>query len=340
MLLQLIFLLFGLIVILLAAEFFTNGVETIGRHFSFSQAVVGSILAAVGTAMPETILPLVAIFLYGGDSAKEIGVGAILGAPFMLSTLAFFLVGITVLVASLSKRRRFEVNAEAASIRRDLTFFLVMYSLAIVLPICLGKVILVPTAAALIAGYFLYAYKTFRSESAALEHFEEMYLWRLVKSVRPAVLSQSPPLLLILLQILAALAVMIKGAHIFIQSLGYISVRFGMDPLLFSLLLAPFATELPEKFNSITWSWKGRDTLAVGNITGAMVFQSTFPVSAGLLFTKWEITGMALLSAAFAIISALTLLCVILLRKRVSPVAMFFSGCLYLVYALVLIVRG
>lgn len=339
MLLHLIFLLSGLIVILLAAELFTNGIETIGRHFSFSQAVVGSILAAVGTAMPETILPVVAIFLYGGASAKDIGVGAILGAPFMLSTLAFFLVGVTVLAAALSKRRRFEVNAEAASISRDLSFFLVMYSLAIVMPLFLGKVILVPTAAALIAGYFLYAYKTFRSESAALEHFEEMYLWRLVKSIRPAVLSQSPPLLLILIQVLAALVIMIKGAHIFIQSLGYISIRFGMDPLLFSLLLAPFATELPEKFNSVTWMWKGRDTLAMGNITGAMVFQSTFPVSVGLLFTKWDISGMALLSAAFAILSSVTLLGVILIRKRVSPLAMLFSGCLYLVYALVLVVR-
>ena len=339
MFLHLIFLLSGLVVILVAAEFFTNGIEAVGRHFSFSQAVVGSILAAVGTAMPETVLPVVAIFLYGGDAAKDIGVGAILGAPFMLSTLAFFLVGITVTIASLAKRRRFEMSAEPASIRRDLTFFLVMYSLAIVLPLSLGKGILVPTAVALVAGYLFYAYKTFRGESAGLEHFEELYLWRMVRKMRPSLPSQSPPLPLVVIQVLTALAVMIEGAHLFVESLGYISLRFGMNPLLFSLLLAPFATELPEKFNSVTWTWKGRDTLAVGNITGAMVFQSTFPVSVGLLFTKWDITGMALLSAVFAIVSALSLLGVIVFRKRVSPVVMLFSGSLYLLYALALILR-
>ncbi len=123
MFVEILFLLAGLLLILVAAETFTNGVETLGRRFSLSQAVVGSLLAAVGTAMPETILPIVAIFFYSGESAKDIGVGAILGAPFMLSTLAFFLVGLTVTVSSLAKRRKFEIHVEPHSTFRDLGFF-------------------------------------------------------------------------------------------------------------------------------------------------------------------------------------------------------------------------
>jgi cation:H+ antiporter len=334
-----LFLLFGLVMILFAAEFFTNGIEEFGRHFSFSQAVVGSIFAAVGTALPETILPVVAIFMYGGASAKEIGVGAILGAPFMLSTLAFFLVGLTVLIASLTKKRAFELKVEAHSIKRDLVFFLAMYSMAIFLPLLFGRSSLVFISVALIAGYILYAYMTFRGESADLEHSEGMYLWRMLARVKGKSSSQSPPLFLILFQVLTALLLMIKGAHTFVQSLEHISAKFGMDPLLFALLLAPVATELPEKFNSVTWTWKGRDTLAMGNITGAMVFQSTFPVSVGLLFTEWHITGMALFSALLAILSSLIVLGVIILKKRVSPFAVLFGGTLYLVYALVLLFR-
>jgi len=136
-----------------------------------------------------------------------------------------------------------------------------------------------------------------------------------------------------------ALIVMIKGAHTFVQSLEVISARFGMDPLIFALLLAPVATELPEKFNSVTWTWKGRDTLALGNITGAMVFQSTFPVSVGLIYTDWNITGMALFSAVLAISSALTVLGAITFTKRISPLAMLFGGILYLVYAATLVLR-
>jgi len=111
MLSDIILLLIGLLMILFAAEGFTNGIETLGRRLSLSQAVVGSILAAVGTALPETILPIVAIFFYGGVSAHEVGIGAILGAPFMLSTLAFFLIGLTAMISCLAKKRSFVIAA-------------------------------------------------------------------------------------------------------------------------------------------------------------------------------------------------------------------------------------
>lgn len=334
-----LFLLFSLVMILVAAEGFTNGVEALGRRFSLSQAVVGSILAAVGTALPETILPIVAIFLYGGASANDIGVGAILGAPFMLSTLAFFLVGLTAFMAHLKKRRDFEIAVEALSMKRDLIFFLPMYSMAVLLPLVGGRIIAAPVAFLLVAGYVFYAYRTFRGESADVGHSEGMYLWRLLRKAGFAS-ADAPHVVMILLQVFGALAVMVAGAHTFVKSLEQISLKFGMNPLLFALILAPVATELPEKFNSVTWTWKGRDTLAVGNITGAMVFQSTFPVSVGLLFTDWKLTGMALFSAVLALASASIVLGQLIFRKRLSPVTLLMSGGLYLVYAAVLIIRS
>lgn len=339
MLIQILLLLVGLVLILLAAEFFTNGIEALGNHYSFSQAVVGSILAAVGTALPETILPVVAIFMYGGESAKDIGVGAILGAPFMLSTLAFFLVGLTVSIAAINKKRKFELNVEVHSVKRDIIFFLLMYSSAVVLPLVFGRGFLILIAMTLIAGYIVYAWMTFRGESAEMEQTGHMYLWRLLKKFRPSLAGEDPSLLIILLQVIVSLAVMVKGAHTFVKSLELISVKFGMDPLIFALLLAPVATELPEKFNSVTWTWKGKDTLALGNITGAMVFQATFPVSVGLLFTDWKLTGMALFSALLAMTSALVVLGAVTIKKSISPVVMLFGGLLYLLYALVLVLR-
>jgi len=334
---EVFFLVIGLIMILIAAEGFTNGIETLGRRFSLSQAVVGSLLAAVGTALPETILPIVAIFLYGGDSAKDIGVGAILGAPFMLSTLAFFLVGITVLISYIKKRRRFEINVEIHSTKRDLIFFLPMYSTAVLMPIVIGKSFSIFIAIILVGGYIFYAYRTFRCEkSADMEHSEVMYLLRLIRKLGLTT-AHSPHLVLIFLQVAGALFIMITGAHTFVKSLEHVSIRFGMNPLLFALMLAPIATELPEKFNSVTWTWKGRDTLAIGNITGAMVFQSTFPVSVGLLFTEWRLTGMAVLSAVIALTSASIVFGEIVFKKRISPFTMLFGGGLYLIYVVVLI---
>ena len=65
------------------------------------------------------------------------------------------------------------------------------------------------------------------------------------------------------------------------------------------------ATELPEKFNSVIWIRARKDTLALGNITGAMVFQSTFPVSVGLLFTDWRLPFVALFSGVLALFSGI-----------------------------------
>jgi cation:H+ antiporter len=64
------------------------------------------------------------------------------------------------------------------------------------------------------------------------------------------------------------------------------------------------ATELLETLNSLLWVRDGKDTLALGNITGAMVFQSTIPVSVGILFTPWDLGGLSLLSAVLALLSA------------------------------------
>lgn len=332
-------LLFGLVLILFAAEGFTNGIESLGRRFSLSQAVVGSLLAAVGTALPETILPIVAILFYGGASAQDIGVGAILGAPFMLSTLAFFLVGATVIVSWLMKRRNFNVRVETHSLRRDLVFFICLYSLTVFVPLAMGRAYNVVLTIILVGGYITYAWLTFRGESGEIEHTDEMYLWRIIRKtglVNPL----HPTLPVILIQVAGALFVMVMGAHTFVKHLEHVSIKLGMNPLLFALLLAPIATELPEKFNSVTWSWKGRDSLAIGNITGAMVFQSTFPVSVGLLFTEWHLTGMALFSAILALVSALAVLLELTLKKRLSPASLLCGGGLYLAYMIVLIINN
>ncbi|MBN1630980.1 MAG: sodium:calcium antiporter, partial [Thermoleophilia bacterium] len=93
------------VVILAGCELFVNGVEWFGRKLNLGEGAVGSVLAAVGTALPETVIPLIAILFAGGggeeggpDAGHEIGIGAILGAPFMLSTLAIFVCGISVVI--------------------------------------------------------------------------------------------------------------------------------------------------------------------------------------------------------------------------------------------------
>lgn len=323
---------FYLFLILLSAEVFTNGIEIFGKRLKLSQAVVGNILAAVGTALPETILPMVAIFLHKGEAGHSIGIGAILGSPFMLTTLAFLFMGLTALLAYISKRRSFTFDVEIPTVKKDILFFLVMYSTGIFLPMVMKQHLIV--AFLLLIGYIAYLYSTFKCKSNEILHEERLYLDRFLGKVLPIDRFAG---FFSLVQVLLALFLIIMGAHGFVTVLKSISVKFNFDPLLFALLIAPAATELPEKFNSVTWTFKGRDNLAMGNVTGAMVFQSTFPVSVGIIFTDWNITGYALLSACLAILAGLIILGEIHLRKRISPATLIFLGSFYVLYAFLVI---
>src|SRR4029077_16670735 len=101
---DLIILAVAFVVILIGAELFTNGIEWFGRKLNLAEGAVGSVLAAVGTALPEAMIPIIAILFSGSASANEVGIGAILGAPFMLSTLAMFVTGVAVLQVARKRR--------------------------------------------------------------------------------------------------------------------------------------------------------------------------------------------------------------------------------------------
>ena len=106
---------------------------------------------------------------------------------------------------------------------------------------------------------------------------------------------------LILTQLLVGLAAIVGGAHLFVEDLLHVAEDIGVEPLVLSLILAPLATELPEKANSFFWVREGKDSLALGNITGAMVFQSTIPVAFGLALTDWDLSHFAIVSGALGL---------------------------------------
>ena len=120
------------IVILLGAELFTNGIEWFGRKLELAEGAVGSVLAAVGTALPETMIPIIAILSGGGSSSSHgIGVGAILGAPFMLSTLAMFVTGVAVLWAARNRAAGDVMPVDTKVLAHDMRYFAVAYAIAI-----------------------------------------------------------------------------------------------------------------------------------------------------------------------------------------------------------------
>lgn len=331
----------GLAVILISCEVFTNGIEWLGRRLGLAETATGSVLAAVGTAMPETIIPLIAIFLGTEDQGEEIGEGAILGAPFMLGTLAMFIGGLAVLWAYRRGHRGPTLKLRKDHAERDMKYFMVAYSLALLAGL-LGlnesldtKFINYAIAMVLLVAYGIYIHKTLKDEETEKGNTcPALYMCRVTK-VDPD--HGRLGMTLIVLQVVAALIGIIVGAKIFVDEVEEVSLSVGVSPIILAFLIAPIATELPEKFNSVIWYIRSKDTLGFGNITGAMVFQSSIPVSIGLMFTSWHLELINIASIVIAMASSFWMFYSIRRNNGISYKVMLTSGSLYILYIILLI---
>ena len=322
--------------ILGAAILFTNAVEIMGDRLNLGAGAVGSVLAAVGTALPETIIPLVAILGAlllgsGGAAAGEIGIGAILGAPFLLATLALFIVGAAAITYKGRRETGSEITADRQTAIPDLLFFLFCFILAATAGILsLPLLLKIGLAVVLLAAYIIYVVRTVsKGGEAEGDVPARLTLWP-YRSQGPA--------WAVAAQLIGTIAVMGFGAHLFVGAVEHLSTSVGVPAGLIALVLAPLATELPEKFNSIVWLRDNKDTLAIGNITGAMVFQSTIPVSIGVLFTPWQLHFLSALAAFFAIISSVIFLGFLLRKAPLRAFHMLGAGSLYIVFVVTAII--
>ncbi|HET7455197.1 MAG TPA: sodium:calcium antiporter [Solirubrobacterales bacterium] len=295
-----VLLLLAFAVVLAGALLFTNAVEWIGHKLEVGVGAVGSILAAVGTAMPETLIAIVAL-VGTKEGSEDVAVGAIVGAPFLLATLAMGLVGLFAYLYRDKRDQGLQLNVHRPTLERDLLFFLVLFAIGGALAWGPPAPLRIAVGIAFLLAYVGYIALTLKGGG---EVQSEESLNPLIFE-RRAERREDPGMLLCVIQLLVGLGAMVGGAHLFVEELLKLAESIGAEPLVLALILAPLATELPEKVNSFFWVREGKDALALGNITGAMVFQSMIPVGIGLIFTSWELNWHAVLSIGLGLAGGL-----------------------------------
>ncbi len=332
-------LIIAFLIILLGAELFTNGIEWFGRKLELAEGAVGSVLAAVGTALPETMIPIIAILFASGEASHAIGIGAILGAPFMLATLAMFVTGVAVLVAGRRRPTGDTMQVDTRVLAHDMRYFAIAYALAVgaaflpLDPVWLKWIV----AVVLIGIYAWYVKGHFEADpDVDAEDLAPLRFHRVDRRAHRADPSV-PRLRVVNLQVLSALALIVIGAIFFVQAVEHLASELGIDEVLLALVIAPIATELPEKFNSVIWVRAGKDTLAMGNITGAMVFQSTIPTVVALVFasSSWVIgpgSYVAFASAGIAFLASALIFIPMARSGRLRGRNLLVGGVLYLAY--------
>ncbi len=303
--------------IYLACELFVNAIEHLGRALRLGTIAVGTVLAAIGTALPESIVTGIAVT---SGHAKDIGVGAALGGPLALATIAYAVVGLTLIA-----RRAPLGRVRTSQLARDQKLFLLVFAAKIALGVVVfsGKRWLGLLFFAAYAGYVALELRTTQEQDA-----EELEPLRLGGSITPSI---GP----VLVQVLGTLTVIYLGSQVFVDQLSWAGPQLGLSDAVTALLLAPVATELPEVLNAVIWVRQGKVQLALANISGSMMVQATVPSGLAILFTTWELSG-ALLVSAVATASAIVVLLLALRRQRLSPTALASAGLAYVAFAAVL----
>ena len=313
----------ALVLVVVAADSFTNAVEWIDAKSKLTRGASGAIVAAIGSSLPETIVAVIALLVLGDPRSQAIGIGAVIGAPFMLATVVFSLIGVIALV----RRRRDgkpPLDIPVAPTVFGGTLFFATFALALGASFVRGHAVHTAAAVVVLAAYALYLYYHLRAQDQAGE--EEP------PALRIAPASRNPSMALIVLQLGIGLALSVVASRLFIASLWQASLVFGVSPFIISLYLSPIATELPEASSVMLWMRRKEDTLAMGNVLGAMMFQTSIACGIAMVASPWQL-GTGAYAAGVASLAAVAVLVITtLVRQRVEPLALACVGLLYLGY--------
>ena len=323
MLITCITLFVAIIVIYYSCELFVNGIEWVGRKFNISQCAVGTILAAFGTALPESVVTFVAVAFQATKEQQDIGVGAAMGGPLVLGTIAYAVVGLCIIVFRKKRELGTDIDIDSDKLRHDQLWFLSIFIFKVLLGFLAfsGKPF---TAFLFLGAYAFYFYKEMRLEcSLALEELEPL-------KFQPH--KTDPTIFWVVAQTIFALILITASSHVFVTNLELISTLWNVHPLVVSLLLSPLATELPEILNAVIWVRQGKETLALGNISGSMMIQATVPSALGIYFTPWLFDKHLLIAGVVTLLSILYLL-LTLKRDKLSPHRLVYAGIFYVIFA-------
>ena len=313
------------VLLVVAAELFTNAVEWAGYRLRLGSGATGSLLAALGTSLPETVVPVVALATHV-PSADAVATGAVLGAPFLLLTLAAAATGLAVML----RRRRPQLVLDPRQARRDLGVFVGAFSaelLCLVLPAPARVVV----GAGLLCTYGAYVVRTLRGSVPAEEMPEPLHFvrWR----------EGRPHPVVITLQLIAAVVLLVVGSQLFVTALDDAARALSISPLILAIIVVPMATELPEALNSVVWVRSDDDGLAFGNVAGSAAFQATVLAFVGVVFTSWRPGGNGIIGALLTLVTAAGLLTA-LWNGRTRGWVLMLAAVPWLGYVLAQVVSG
>jgi cation:H+ antiporter len=323
------------IAIYLSCEWFVNAIEWLGVRWNMGTLAIGTVLAAIGTALPESVVTLVAVTKGNSPLSKDIGVGAAMGGPLVLATIAYGVTGWMLIrrkrelaISGGNNSRDLLQDVDLSKLPTDQKWFISIFAVKVALG--LVAFTLKPWCGLLFfAAYGVYFIKEMRADAEAHSSADIERL-----KLQPS--KEIPSTWAVLVQTIVTLVIIFGASQLFVAQLEWAGPELGLSAAVTALLLSPVATELPEVMNAIIWVKQGKTSLALANISGAMMIQATVPSGLGIIFTPWHFDGPLILSGVVTTIAILYLLW-LMRRKKFTSGRLAMAAGFYGVFAVGLV---
>jgi len=270
------FLLFILSLSILSASsfFLVSALKRISSAIGVSGFVIGSIILALSTSLPELCDVIISNLL----GLPELGIGDIVGSNI---TNLCLVLGLVSLITISKVKDKVEKN----------TFWIALAASGLFALLALdGRISRIEGALflALFCAYQYYIFKTGVARSRKKPKFKK-FAWTYA-AVPLAIFS------------------IIVGAYLVVQTAGYLAYVAGIPVAFIGLTLVALGTSLPELSSGIAAAIKKGETLALGNLLGSNISNIFFilgtasiikPLTFSFAHFKWAILIMLIATAAF-----------------------------------------
>jgi cation:H+ antiporter len=274
-------------VLIWGADLLINQSERIALKFKIPEFIIGATLIALGTSLPEMAASIAASY----NDKPDIAIANVIGSNILNITLVLATVFI------ISKK----INPSRDFFAKDSTWALVPV-LVFVLMIIDG---IISRFDATLLLLLMGAYLLFLLQDAKnipeedLENLEEgTFTW-----------SKVIPILF------AGIILVIVGAHFTVESASEIARDFGISEWIIGIIMISIGTSLPELVVSISAAMRGKVDMAIGNIIGSNMANTTVVLGAAALINPMEINAPAYLFDIATMVVATLLLVFITANK-------------------------
>ncbi|MBF1632686.1 MAG: calcium/sodium antiporter [Prevotella sp.] len=281
MILNVLFILVGIVLVLWGADRLTDGAVAVAEKMKMPQIVIGLTIVAMGTSMPEFCVSLVSAL----KGTTDLAVGNIVGSNIFNTLL---IVGVSAWVAPMTILK--------STVRKDIPFAL--FASVILLVMCLDGNISRLDAGILFVLFLVFMYVTLKGAKTKDDDTTDK---------TDSIEDNKKPMAtwLSIVWIIVGLVCLIGGSNLFVEGATKVAEHIGVSEAVIGLTIVAGGTSLPELATSVVSARKGNSGIAIGNVLGSNVFNILAILGVTGVITPMHLQGITMLDLSMMVFSTL-----------------------------------